>query len=150
MEIMKEWFKLIFSRKGKYFTGDGTKGYDAYYWVTGRVDDVLNVSGHRIGTAEVESAIVTHPDVAEAAVVGIEHDIKGQAIYAFVILKGTEKNNELVENEIIDTVSKSIGKLLNQKYSYNQRPTKTRSGKIMRRILRRCKQRYSNSTDNFS
>ena len=125
--------------KGKYFTGDGAKrDADAYYWVTGRVDDVLNVSGHRIGTAEVESAIVTHPDVAEAAVVGIEHDIKGQAIYAFVILKGTEKSNELVENEIIDTVSKSIGKIAKPEVIHITRDLpKTRSGKIMRRILRK-------------
>ena len=102
------------------------------------LDDVLNVSGHRIGTAEVESAIVTHPDVAEAAVVGIEHDIKGQAIYAFVILKGTEKSNELVENEIIDTVSKSIGKIAKPEAIHITRDLpKTRSGKIMRRILRK-------------
>ena len=98
----------------------------------------MNVSGHRIGTAEVESAIVTHPDVAEAAVVGIEHDIKGQAIYAFVILKGTEKSNELVENEIIDTVSKSIGKIAKPEAIHITRDLpKTRSGKIMRRILRK-------------
>ena len=99
---------------------------------------MLNVSGHRIGTAEVESAIVTHPDVAEAAVVGIEHDIKGQAIYAFVILKDTEKNNGLVENEIIDTVSKSIGKIAKPELIHITRDLpKTRSGKIMRRILRK-------------
>ena len=74
--------------EARYFTGDGAKrDEDSYYWVTGRVDDVLNVSGHRIGTAEVESALVTHPDIAEAAVVPIEHEIKGQAIYAYVILK---------------------------------------------------------------
>ena len=98
----------------------------------------MNVSGHRIGTAEVESAIVTHPVVAEAAVVGIEHDIKGQAIYAFVILKGTEKSNELVENEIIDTVSKSIGKIAKPEAIHITRDLpKTRSGKIMRRILRK-------------
>ena len=97
-----------------------------------------NVSGHRIGTAEVESAIVTHPDVAEAAVVGIEHDIKGQAIYAFVILKGTEKSNDLLENEIIDTVSKSIGKIAKPEAIHITRDLpKTRSGKIMRRILRK-------------
>ena len=89
-------------------------------------------------TAEVESAIVTPPDVAEAAVVGIEHDIKGQAIYAFVILKGTEKSNELVENEIIDTVSKSIGKIAKpEAINITRDLPKTRSGKIMRRILRK-------------
>ena len=81
--------------KGKYFTGDGARrDEEGYYWVTGRVDDVLNVSGHRIGTAEVESAIVNHEDVAEAAVVGIEHEIKGQAIYAYVILKDNDKDKK--------------------------------------------------------
>ena len=98
----------------------------------------MNVSGHRIGTAEVESAIVTHPGVAEAAVVGIEHDIKGQAIYAFVILKGTERSNDLLENEIVDAVVKSIGKIAKPETIQITRDLpKTRSGKIMRRILRK-------------
>ena len=98
----------------------------------------MNVSGHRIGTAEVESAIVTHPGVAEAAVVGIEHDSKGQAIYAFVILKGTERSNDLLENEIVDAVVKSIGKIAKPEAIQITRDLpKTRSGKIMRRILRK-------------
>ena len=98
----------------------------------------MNVSGHRIGTAEVESAIVTHPGVAEAAVVGIEHDIKGQAIYAFVILKGTERSNDLLENEIVNAVVKSIGKIAKPEAIQITRDLpKTRSGKIMRRILRK-------------
>ena len=98
----------------------------------------MNVSGHRIGTAEVESAIVTHPGVAEAAVVRIEHDIKGQAIYAFVILKGTERSNDLLETEIVNAVVKSIGKIAKPEAIQITRDLpKTRSGKIMRRILRK-------------
>ena len=139
MEIMKEWFKLIFlNTKENILLVMEQKEMLMHITGSRKVDDVLNVSGHRIGTAEVESAIVTHPDVAEAAVVGIEHDIKGQAIYAFVILKGTEKSNELVENEIIDTVSKSIGKIAKPEAIHITRDLpKTRSGKIMRRILRK-------------
>ena len=124
---------------GKYFTGDGAKrDKDGYYWVTGRVDDVLNVSGHRIGTAEVESAVVNHPDVAESAVVGVEHDIKGQAIYAYVILKKTDKDISSLEIEIIDEVTKAIGKIAKPDFIHFTRDLpKTRSGKIMRRILRK-------------
>ena len=124
---------------GKYFTGDGAKrDKDGYYWVTGRVDDVLNVSGHRIGTAEVESAVVNHPDVAESAVVGVEHDIKGQAIYAYVILKKTDKDRSSLEIEIIDEVVKAIGKIAKPDFIHFTRDLpKTRSGKIMRRILRK-------------
>ena len=124
---------------GKYFTGDGAKrDKDGYYWVTGRVDDVLNVSGHRIGTAEVESAVVNHPDVAESAVVGVEHDIKGQAIYAYVILKKTDKDRSSLETEIIDEVVKAIGKIAKPDFIHFTRDLpKTRSGKIMRRILRK-------------
>ena len=123
----------------KYFTGDGaSRDEDGYYWVTGRVDDVLNVSGHRIGTAEVESALVTHNAVAEAAVVGIEHEIKGQAIYAFVILKETSKNHNELIAEMIDTVSSEIGKIAKPETIQITRDLpKTRSGKIMRRILRK-------------
>ena len=123
----------------KYFTGDGAKrDKDGYYWVTGRVDDVLNVSGHRIGTAEVESAVVNHPDVAEAAIVGIEHDIKGQAIYAYVILKKTDKDRNSLESEIVDEVTKAIGKIAKPDFIHFTRDLpKTRSGKIMRRILRK-------------
>jgi acetyl-CoA synthetase len=132
----------------KYFTGDGAKrDSDGYYWVTGRVDDVLNVSGHRIGTAEVESAIVTHENVAEAAVVGIEHEIKGQAIYAFVILKNTDVNNDTLRYEILEAVTKSIGKIAKPEVIHFTRDLpKTRSGKIMRRILRKI---ANNDTDNL-
>ena len=125
--------------KGKYFTGDGARrDEEGYYWVTGRVDDVLNVSGHRIGTAEVESAIVNHEDVAEAAVVGIEHEIKGQAIYAYVILKDNDKDKKIINNEIIEEVSKIIGKIAKPEViQFTRDLPKTRSGKIMRRILRK-------------
>ena len=133
---------------GKYFTGDGARrDADGYYWVTGRVDDVLNVSGHRIGTAEVESAIVTHKDVAESAVVGIEHPIKGQAIYAYVILKDTEKKLDDLEVEIVEIVSKVIGKIAKpEKIHFTKDLPKTRSGKIMRRILRKI---ANDDTDNL-
>ena len=133
---------------GKYFTGDGAKrDKDGYFWVTGRVDDVLNVSGHRIGTAEVESAIVTHEDVAEAAVVGIEHAIKGQAIYAFVILKNLERDQTELHNEILDAVTDSIGKIAKPEVIHFSRDLpKTRSGKIMRRILRKI---ANKDTDNL-
>ena len=133
---------------GKYFTGDGAKrDKDGYFWVTGRVDDVLNVSGHRIGTAEVESAIVTHENVAEAAVVGVEHEIKGQAIYAFVILKNSERDLTELNMEILDAVATSIGKIAKPEAIHFSRDLpKTRSGKIMRRILRKI---ANNDTDNL-
>ena len=133
---------------GKYFTGDGCKrDKDGYFWVTGRVDDVLNVSGHRIGTAEVESAIVTHENVAEAAVVGVEHEIKGQAIYAFVILKNSERDLTELNMEILDAVATSIGKIAKPEAIHFSRDLpKTRSGKIMRRILRKI---ANNDTDNL-
>ena len=123
----------------KYFTGDGARrDKDGYYWVTGRVDDVLNVSGHRIGTAEVESAIVNHPQVAESAVVGVEHEIKGQAIYAYVILRKTKEDPNKLESEIKDEVAKIIGKIAKPDFIHFTRDLpKTRSGKIMRRILRK-------------
>ena len=134
--------------EGKYFTGDGAKkDVDGYFWVTGRVDDVLNVSGHRIGTAEVESAIVTHEDVAEAAVVGVEHEIKGQAIYAFVILKNSERDKTELNSEILDAVTTSIGKIAKPEVIHFSRDLpKTRSGKIMRRILRKI---ANNDTNNL-
>ena len=133
---------------GKYFTGDGAKrDKDGYFWVTGRVDDVLNVSGHRIGTAEVESAIVTHEDVAEAAVVGVEHEIKGQAIYAFVILKNSERDKTELNSEILNAVTTSIGKIaMPEVIHFSRDLPKTRSGKIMRRILRKI---ANNNTDNL-
>jgi acetyl-CoA synthetase len=130
----------------RYFTGDGARrDKDGYYWVTGRVDDVLNVSGHRIGTAEVESAIVEHKSVAEAAVVGIDHEIKGQAIYAFVILKKIEASQTNTYEEIMEQVSLSIGKIAKPEHIQFVRDLpKTRSGKIMRRILRKI---ANNNTD---
>jgi len=132
----------------KYFTGDGARrDKDGYYWVTGRVDDVLNVSGHRIGTAEVESAIVNHPQVAESAVVGVEHEIKGQAIYAYVILKKTKADPNKLESEIKDEVAKIIGKIAKPEFIHFTRDLpKTRSGKIMRRILRKI---ANNDTENL-
>jgi acetyl-CoA synthetase len=124
---------------GKYFTGDGCKrDADGYYWITGRVDDVLNVSGHRIGTAEVESALVAHTAVAEAAVVGFPHDLKGQGIYAYVTLKtGREPTDEL-KKELIQWVRKEIGPIAQPEIiQWAPGLPKTRSGKIMRRILRK-------------
>ncbi len=125
--------------KGKYFTGDGCRrDEDGYYWITGRVDDVINVSGHRMGTAEVESALVEHPAVAEAAVVGAPHDIKGQGIYAYVTLKlGVEPTEEL-RKELVQWVRKDIGPIASPDWlQWAPSLPKTRSGKIMRRILRK-------------
>ncbi len=122
-----------------YFTGDGAKrDKDGYFWITGRVDDVLNVSGHRLGTAEIESALVLHEKVAEAAVVGIEHPIKGQGIYAYVTLMVDEDFSENLKNELINFVSKEIGPIAKPDLLQNAPSLpKTRSGKIMRRILRK-------------
>ena len=122
-----------------YFTGDGAKrDEDGYYWITGRVDDVLNVSGHRLGTAEIESALVLHNKVAEAAVVGIEHPIKGQGIYAYVTLMTGEVFNEDLRKELIKFVSREIGPIAKPDLLQNAPALpKTRSGKIMRRILRK-------------
>jgi acetyl-CoA synthetase len=124
---------------GKYFTGDGVRrDEDGYYWITGRVDDVINVSGHRIGTAEVESALVANPKVAEAAVVGCHHDIKGQGIYAFVTLNAGETGSEALRKELIAGVRKEIGPIAMPDYlQWAPGLPKTRSGKIMRRILRK-------------
>ena len=122
-----------------YFTGDGAKrDEDGYYWITGRVDDVLNVSGHRLGTAEIESALVLHDSVAEAAVVGFHHPIKGQGIYAFVTLMKDEVFNDNLEKDLIKFVSKEIGPIAKPDLIQNAPGLpKTRSGKIMRRILRK-------------
>ena len=122
-----------------YFTGDGARrDDDGYYWVTGRVDDVLNVSGHRLGTAEIESALVLHSKVAEAAIVGFDHPIKGQAIYAFVTLMTGEDFNDELSNELKQFVSKEIGSIARPELIQNAPGLpKTRSGKIMRRILRK-------------
>lgn len=124
---------------GLYFTGDGCKrDGDGYYRITGRVDDVINVSGHRIGTAEVESAINTHADVVESAVVGYPHDIKGQGIYAYCIVPSTAKDHEALRKEIIAEVNKVIGPIAKpDKIQIVSGLPKTRSGKIMRRILRK-------------
>ncbi|HSU29437.1 MAG TPA: acetate--CoA ligase [Chitinophagaceae bacterium] len=124
---------------GLYFTGDGALADDnGFYRITGRVDDVLNVSGHRIGTAEVENAINIHDDVVESAVVGYPHDIKGQGIYAFVIYKGKQKDPALIQQEIFQAVSKNIGSFARpDKIQFVSGLPKTRSGKIMRRILRK-------------
>ncbi len=124
---------------GKYFAGDGVKrDADGYYWITGRVDDVLNISGHRLGTAEIESALVLHSHVSEAAVVGMPHDIKGQGIYAYVsLMSGIEGTDEL-KKELVALVRKEIGPIATvDKIQFAQGLPKTRSGKIMRRILRK-------------
>ena len=122
-----------------YFTGDGAKrDEDGYYWITGRVDDVINVSGHRLGTAEIESALVSNEKVAEAAVVGFPHDIKGQSIYAYVTLKIENVGTEELKQELLDTVSKVISPIAKpEKIQWAPNLPKTRSGKIMRRILRK-------------
>ena len=124
---------------GHYFTGDGAKkDEDGYFWLMGRIDDVINVSGHRIGTAEVESALVSHPSVAEAAVIGIPHDVKGQGIYAFVTLKAGIKSGEEMRKELLAHVRKAIGPIATpDKLQFADALPKTRSGKIMRRILRK-------------
>ena len=125
--------------KGVYFTGDGARrDEDGYYWITGRVDDVLNVSGHRIGTAEVESALVLHDSVAEAAVVGCPHDIKGQCIYAYVMpMRGITPSDELVK-ELKAFVAEQVGSFAKPDFiQWTPGLPKTRSGKIMRRILRK-------------
>ncbi|MFZ2507186.1 MAG: acetate--CoA ligase [Steroidobacteraceae bacterium] len=125
--------------RGSYFTGDGARrDEDGYYWITGRVDDVINVSGHRIGTAEVESALVAHAKVAEAAVVGFPHEIKGQGIYAYVTLISGEQPSEKLRAELVAWVRKDIGPIAQPDFiQWAPALPKTRSGKIMRRILRK-------------
>ena len=135
---------------GKYFAGDGVKrDSDGYYWITGRVDDVLNISGHRLGTAEIESALVLHSNVSEAAVVGMPHEIKGQGIYAYVsLMAGTEGNEEL-KKDLVALVRKEIGPIATvDKIQFAPGLPKTRSGKIMRRILRKiAEDDYANLGD---
>ncbi|NVK18555.1 MAG: acetate--CoA ligase [Methylocystaceae bacterium] len=125
--------------KGKYFTGDGARrDEDGYYWITGRVDDVINVSGHRMGTAEVESALVAHPKVAEAAVVGAPHDLKGQGIYVYVTLNAGEEPSDELKKELVQWVRHEIGPIASPDWlQWSPGLPKTRSGKIMRRILRK-------------
>ena len=135
---------------GKYFTGDGCRrDEDGYYWITGRVDDVINVAGHRLGTAEVESALVAHPKVSEAAVVGYPHDIKGQGIYAYVTLMAGEKPTEDLRKELVGWVRKEIGPIASPDLiQFAPGLPKTRSGKIMRRILRKiAEDEYGNLGD---
>ncbi|MFB3083538.1 MAG: AMP-binding protein, partial [Gammaproteobacteria bacterium] len=130
------YFKMF---PGKYFTGDGARrDVDGYYWITGRVDDVINVAGHRMGTAEVESALVLHEAVAEAAVVGYPHDIKGQGIYAYVTLMSGFEPSAALRSELVKHVRKEIGPIATPDViQWAPGLPKTRSGKIMRRILRR-------------
>ncbi len=133
---------------GLYFTGDGARrDADGYYWITGRVDDVINVSGHRMGTAEVESALVAHPKVAEAAVVGFPHDLKGQGIYAYVTLTAGEEPTEELRVELVAWVRREIGPIASpDAIHWAPGLPKTRSGKIMRRILRKI---AANETDSL-
>lgn len=133
---------------GKYFTGDGCKrDEDGFYRITGRVDDVINVSGHRIGTAEVEDAINTHHLVVESAVVGFPHPIKGQGIYAFVITSDLNGSSELIKSEIIVEICDHIGAIAKpEQIQFVKGLPKTRSGKIMRRILRKI---ASGEKENF-
>ena len=136
----KRFIETYFSQyDGYYFTGDGCKrDEDGYYWITGRVDDVINVSGHRMGTAEVESALVSHTKVSEAAVVGFPHEIKGQGIYAYVTLNAGENGNEEIRKELVNWVRKEIGPIASPDLiQFAPNLPKTRSGKIMRRILRK-------------
>ncbi|MDX2104331.1 MAG: acetate--CoA ligase [Alphaproteobacteria bacterium] len=136
----KRFVETYFSTfKGRYFTGDGCRrDEDGYHWITGRVDDVINVSGHRLGTAEIESALVAHPKVAEAAVVGYPHDLKGQGIYAYVTLNAGETPSEELRKELVTWVRKEIGPIATPDLiQWAPGLPKTRSGKIMRRILRK-------------
>jgi acetyl-CoA synthetase len=138
--------------KGYYFTGDGCRrDADGYYWITGRVDDVINVSGHRMGTAEVESALVAHPKVAEAAVVGFPHEIKGQGIYCYVTLMEGEEYTDALKKELRDWVRKEIGPIASPDViQWAPGLPKTRSGKIMRRILRKIAENDTGSLGDTS
>ncbi len=149
----ERFIKTYFSDyKGYYFTGDGCRrDVDGYYWITGRVDDVINVSGHRMGTAEVESALVAHEQVSEAAVVGYPHDIKGQGIYCYVTLMAGEKPTEELRKELRDWVRKEIGPIASPDLvQWAPGLPKTRSGKIMRRILRKIAEDDFNSLGDTS
>ena len=145
----KRFFETYFATfPGKYFTGDGCRrDEDGYYWITGRVDDVINISGHRMGTAEVESALVAHKAVAEAAVVGMPHDIKGQGLYVYVILNAGVKSSEDLRKQLVKQVRTEIGPIASPDFiQFCPGLPKTRSGKIMRRILRKIAE---NSFDNL-
>jgi acetyl-CoA synthetase len=143
--FIETYFKLY---PGYYFTGDGARrDEDGYYWITGRVDDVLNVSGHRLGTAEIESALVLHPKVAEAAVVGYPHEITGQGIYAYVTLMAGEQGSDELKKELVNLVREEIGPIAKVNLlQFAPGLPKTRSGKIMRRILRKI---AANELDNL-
>ena len=134
--FIETYFKTF---PGYYFTGDGARrDSDGYYWITGRVDDVINVSGHRMGTAEVESALVLHPQVAEAAVVGFPHDIKGQGIYAYVTVNVNVTPDSKLHQQLLALVTQEIGAIAKPDFiQWTPGLPKTRSGKIMRRILRK-------------
>ena len=137
---------------GMYFSGDGCRrDSDGYYWITGRVDDVINVSGHRMGTAEVESALVAHPKVSESAVVGYPHDVKGQGIYAYVtLMEGLEPTEEL-KIELGNWVRNEIGPIAKPDLlQWAPGLPKTRSGKIMRRILRKIAENDYNNLGDIS
>lgn len=147
------FFRTYFTTyPGRYFTGDGCRrDEDGYYWITGRVDDVINVSGHRMGTAEVESALVAHPKVAEAAVVGMPHDVKGQGIYAFVTLNAGEPESEDLRGELRQFVRTEIGPIASpDAIQFASALPKTRSGKIMRRILRKIAEGESDKVGDTS
>ena len=136
----QRFYDTYFSQyPGNYFSGDGVKrDSDGFYWITGRIDDVLNVSGHRLGTAEIESALVLHPAVAEAAVVGYPHEIKGQGIYAYISLMNSAHESDDLITELQEFVAKELGRFAKPDYiQYAPGLPKTRSGKIMRRILRK-------------
>jgi acetyl-CoA synthetase len=123
---------------GFYFTGDGARrDEDGYYWITGRIDDVINVSGHRLGTAEVESALVSHPAVAEAAVIGLPHEVKGQAIHCYCLLRQGYKPSDELADEVKNHVATHLGPIVRpEKVTFVDSLPKTRSGKIMRRVLK--------------
>jgi acetyl-CoA synthetase len=149
----KRFFDTYFTQyPGYYFTGDGgRRDEDGYYWITGRVDDVINVSGHRLGTAEVESALVLHKDVAEAAVVGAVDDVTGWSIYAFVILNHGVQPSEALQKELVALVRKEIGPIATPKYiQFCPGLPKTRSGKIMRRILRKIVEKQADQIGDVS
>ena len=137
---------------GKYFTGDGARrDENGYYWITGRVDDVLNVSGHRMGTAEIESALVAHKNVAEAAVVGYPHEVKGQGIYCYVTLNAGIDYSEDLRTELRTWVRQQIGPIASPDFiQWAPGLPKTRSGKIMRRILRKVAENDYNALGDIS
>ena len=149
----KRFYNTYFTTyKGYYFTGDGCRrDEDGYYWITGRVDDVINVSGHRLGTAEIESALVLHKDVAESAVVGFPHDIKGQGIYAFVTLNQDVEPTDALKKALVQQVRTQIGPIANlDNVQWAPALPKTRSGKIMRRILRKIAEKDLDSIGDTS